>query len=213
MRVAIVTTYRPRACGIAVFSGDLRRALLETQPSLDVDVVSIVRGTPDESPPEVVTTIRQDVASDYPAAAAELARRGTDVVLIEHEYGIFGGEAGEYVLGLTAELQVPFVVTLHTLLSDPSPRQAATLAALCRHAALVTVFTETARQMAARAGSGHAGPGPGGPARRSGRPARGGGLLGRTPGDPVPDAGSRPWPRPTSLWTGSPTGPCCPPSG
>ena len=103
MRVAIVTTYRPRACGIAVFSGDLRRALLESQPSLDVGVVSIVRGTPSESPPEVVTTIRQDVASDYPAAAKELARRGTDVVLVEHEYGIFGGEAGEFVLGLTAE--------------------------------------------------------------------------------------------------------------
>ena len=147
MRVAIVTTYRPRACGIAVFSGDLRRALLESQPSLDVDIVSIVRGTPADRPPEVVTTIRQDVASDYPAAARELARRGTDVVLIEHEYGIFGGEAGELVLDLTAEIQVPVVVTLHTLLSNPSPRQAATLFALCRQAALVMVFTETARQM------------------------------------------------------------------
>ena len=147
MRVAIVTTYRPRACGIAVFSGDLRRALLETQPSLDVDIVSIVRDPGAAHPPEVVTTIRQDVASDYPAAAAELARRGTDVVLIEHEYGIFGGDEGEFVLGLTAELRLPVVVTLHTLLSDPSPRQATTLSALCRQAALVMVFTETARQM------------------------------------------------------------------
>ena len=152
MRVAIVTTYRPRACGIAVFSGDLHCALLESQPSLDVGVVSIVRGTPSESPPEVVTTIRQDVASDYPAAAQELARRGTDVVLIEHEYGIFGGEAGEFVLGLTAELRMPVVVTLHTVLSDPSPQQAATLSALCRQAALVMVFTETARQMVVEQG-------------------------------------------------------------
>ncbi len=152
MRVAIVTTYRPRACGIAVFSGDLRRALLESQPSLDVGIVSIVRGTPPESPPEVITTIRQDVASDYPAAAQELARRGTDVVLVEHEYGIFGGEAGEFVLGLTAESRVPVVVTLHTLLSDPSPQQAATLSALCRQAALVMVFTETARQMVVEQG-------------------------------------------------------------
>ena len=93
MRVAIVTTYRPRACGIAVFSGDLRRALLESQPSLDVGVVSIVR-VPRRKVRRVVTTIRQDVASDYPAAAKELARRGTDVVLVEHEYGIFGGEQG-----------------------------------------------------------------------------------------------------------------------
>ncbi len=147
MRVALVSTYRPRACGIAVFSGDLRQALLEVDSSLDVDVVSIVRGGPATHPPEVVATIRQDLPSDYPAAAAELERRGTDVVLIEHEYGIFGGEAGEYVLSLTEKLRVPVVVTLHTVLTEPSPRQAATLTALCRRAALVMVFTETARQM------------------------------------------------------------------
>ena len=120
MRVAIVTTYQPRACGIAVFSGDLRQALEETQPSLDIDIVSIVRDETADHPPEVALSIRQDVASDYPAAAAELAERGTDVVLIEHEYGIFGGEAGEFVLGLTAALELPVVVTLHTLLSDPA---------------------------------------------------------------------------------------------
>ena len=74
------------------------------------------------------------------------------MVLVEHEYGIFGGEAGEFVLGLTAESRVPVVVTLHTLLSDPSPQQAATLSALCRQAALVMVFTETARQMVVEQG-------------------------------------------------------------
>ena len=147
MRLALVSTYQPRACGIAVFSGDLRQALLDVDSSLEVDVVSIVRGGPATHPPEVVTTIRQDLRSDYPAAAAELERRGTDVVLIEHEYGIFGGEAGEYVLALTEQLRIPVVVTLHTVLTEPSPRQAATLTALCRRAALVMVFTETARQM------------------------------------------------------------------
>lgn len=152
MRVALVTTYQPRACGIAVFSGDLRTALLETDSSLEVAVVSIVRGSAAVHPPEVVTTIRQDVPSDYPAAAAELDRRGVDVVLVEHEYGIFGGEAGEYVLALTAELRAPVVVTLHTVLTDPSPRQAATLSALCRRAALVMVFTETARRMVVEQG-------------------------------------------------------------
>ena len=147
MRVAIVTTYRPRPCGIAVFSGDLRRALLEAESLLEVDIVSIIRGTPPSSPSEVAVTIRQDVPSDYPAAAAALARRQVDVVLVQHEYGIFGGEDGEFVLGLTDALEVPYVVTLHTVLGDPSPRQAANLSALCRRAALVMVFTETARQM------------------------------------------------------------------
>ena len=60
MRLAIVSTYRPRPCGIAVFSSDLRAALVETDSSLDVEIVSIIRDDAQAHPPEVVTTIRQD---------------------------------------------------------------------------------------------------------------------------------------------------------
>ncbi len=93
-----------------------------------------------------MTVIRQDVLSDYAAAAEELSSR-VDVVLIEHEFGIFGGDAGEFVLTLAQKLTVPMVVTLHTVLSAPSVEQASVLRALCRLAAMVTVFTETARRM------------------------------------------------------------------
>ena len=147
MRVAIVSTYRPRPCGIAVFSSDLRGALLEADSSVSVEVVSIARGARRTHPPEVVATIRQDVARDYAQAAAELDRRDVDVVLIEHEYGIFGGDSGDFVLDLANELTVPFVVTLHTVLASPAVEQAAALRALCERAALVMVFTETARRM------------------------------------------------------------------
>jgi glycosyltransferase involved in cell wall biosynthesis len=147
MRVAIVSTYQPRPCGIAVFSSDLRAALEEADSSLAVEIVSIVRDDPHSHPPEVVATIRQDVASDYAAAASELAQRDVDVVLIEHEYGIFGGDNGKFVLNLANELTLPMVVTLHTVLASPPAGKAATLRALCRRATLVMVFTETARRM------------------------------------------------------------------
>jgi len=147
MRVAIVSTYQPRPCGIAVFSSDLRAALVEADSSVAVEIVSIVRDDPHSHPPEVVATIRQDVASDYAAAASELARRDVDVVLIEHEYGIFGGDNGKFVLNLANELTVPMVVTLHTVLASPPVGKAATLRALCRRVTLVMVFTETARRM------------------------------------------------------------------
>src|SRR5688572_33194269 len=131
MRVAIVSTYQPRPSGIAVFSGDLRAALLEADSSLAVDIVSISRGgTPHSHPPEVVTTIRQDVTSDYRAAAAALGRADVDVVLIEHEYGIFGGNDGQFVLDLANHLTMPIVVTLHTVLANPPAGRAKTLRAL-----------------------------------------------------------------------------------
>jgi glycosyltransferase involved in cell wall biosynthesis len=152
MRVAIVSTYQPRHCGIAVFSGDLRAALLEADSSLEVEIVSITRGNPHSHPPEVAATIRQNVASDYRAAAAELGRANVDVVLIEHEYGIFGGDDGQLVLKLANQLTVPMVVTLHTVLANPPAGRARTLRALCQRAALILVFTETARRMVAEQG-------------------------------------------------------------
>jgi glycosyltransferase involved in cell wall biosynthesis len=151
VRVAIVSTYPPRPCGIGIFSRDLRAALRQTDPSLKVDVVPIVRETGRSDGPEVVTLVHQDVRSDYVAAARVLDGRDTDVVLVEHEYGIFGGDAGSYVLSLVEQLTQPLVVTLHTVLSQPSVRQAETLRALCHRATLVTVFTETARRMVVEA--------------------------------------------------------------
>ena len=147
MRVAIVSTYPPRPCGIGTFTADLRGALLESDPCTEVDIVSLARDEHGNDATEVVASIRQDVRSDYPAMARTLASRGTDVVLIEHEYGIFGGEAGSFVTSLADVLTQPLVVTLHTVLSEPSVRQAEALRALCHRATLVTVFTETARTM------------------------------------------------------------------
>jgi len=152
MRVAIVSTYRPRPCGIAVFSSDLRAALLESDSSLAVEIVSIVRDNHLSHPPEVIATIHQEVASDYATAASELNRRDVDVVLVEHEYGIFGGDSGRYVLELANELAVPLVVTLHTVLENPPPDRAEVLRALCDRAALIMVFTETARRMVVEQG-------------------------------------------------------------
>ena len=147
MRAAVISTYPPRPCGIATFSRDLRAALEASSAEVGVDVVSIVRNPAQHDDPEVVARIRQDVRGDYPAAARALAARGADVVVIEHEYGIFGGAEGAYVVSLADEVQQPIVVTLHTVLSQPSVRQAETLRALCDRATLITVFTETARRM------------------------------------------------------------------
>jgi glycosyltransferase involved in cell wall biosynthesis len=151
LRIAIVSTYPPRACGIGTFSRDLRAALIEADPSTEVEVMAIVRE--DHAPAaEVVSVIRQEVRADYLAAAELLDDRETDVVLIEHEYGIFGGQVGRFVLSLVRELQRPFVLTLHTVLSEPSAGQEEVLRELCERATLVTVFTQTARRMVLGAG-------------------------------------------------------------
>lgn len=147
MRAAIVSTYPPRACGIGTFAADVRSALLGVKGIERVEKVVVVDEPSRPQRPGLVATIGQEVRGDYVRAARILARLDVDVVLLEHEYGIFGGADGGYVLSLAKELSQPLVVTLHTVLSEPTARQAEVLGALCRQAELVIVMTETARRL------------------------------------------------------------------
>ena len=153
VRTAIVSTYPPRACGIGAFAADVRAALLGVDGIDRVEKVVVVNEPSRPQRPGLVATIAQAVRGDYVRAARILGRLDVDVVLLQHEYGIFGGRDGEYVLSLAEELSQPLVVTLHTVLSQPTAHQAEVLAALCRQAELVIVMTETARQLLVEGGT------------------------------------------------------------
>src|SRR5215210_3192522 len=137
MRTAIVSTYPPRACGIGTFAADVRGALLGVDGISRVDKVVVVNEPSRPQRPGLVATIAEAVRGDYERAARILGRLDVDVVLLQHEYGIFGGQDGEYVVSFAEELAQPLVVTLHTVLSQPTPHQAEVLARLCHQAQIV----------------------------------------------------------------------------
>jgi glycosyltransferase involved in cell wall biosynthesis len=147
IRAAIVSTYPPRACGIGTFAADVRSSLIGLDDVESVAKVVIVDDPSRPQRPGVVAAISQGSRGDYVRAARILGRRDVDVVLLEHEYGIFGGRDGEYILSLAEELTQPLVVTLHTVLSQPTPHQAHVLGTLCGHAELVIVMTDTALRL------------------------------------------------------------------
>jgi glycosyltransferase involved in cell wall biosynthesis len=149
MRTAIVSTYPPRACGIGAFAADVRRGLLGVDGIDRVEAVVVVDEPSRPQRAGLVATFAQAARGDYVRAARILGRMDVDVVLLQHEYGIFGGRDGEYVLSLAEELAQPLVLTLHTVLSEPTPHQADVLRALCRQAELVIVMTDTAQRLLA----------------------------------------------------------------
>ena len=153
MRTAIVSTYPPRACGIGAFAADVRGALLGIEGVDRVEKVVIVNEPSRPQRPGLTATIAQAVRGDYVRAARILGHLDVDVVLLQHEYGIFGGRDGDYVASLAEELSQPLVVTLHTVLSQPTPHQAKVLSALCRQAELVIVMTDTAKRLLVEGGS------------------------------------------------------------
>jgi glycosyltransferase involved in cell wall biosynthesis len=125
----------------------MRSALVEASGIDDVGLLVVVDEPSSPQQTDVLATISQSVRGDYVRAARLLGRLDVDVVLLQHEYGIYGGPEGEYVLSFARELSQPLVVTLHTLLSKPAPHQFDVLLALCREAERVIVMTETARRL------------------------------------------------------------------
>lgn len=153
MRTAIVSTFPPRACGIGAFAADLRSALLGTDAIGTADLVAVVHEPSSPQRRGLLATIAQAVRGDYVRTARMLGRLDVDVVLLQHEYGIFGGRDGEYVLSFARELAQPLVVTLHTVLSEPTPHQAEVLTELCGEAELVIVMTDTAQRLLVDSGT------------------------------------------------------------
>lgn len=121
--VAYVGTYPPKECGIATFTMDMVNA---TDLSGWRSIVLAVDDDLPEGPHadnKVVSTIRKECRPDYRAAARLLSEQKVSLLSIQHEYGIFGGDTGEYVLDLIKAATMPVVVTLHTVLPQPSDTQ------------------------------------------------------------------------------------------
>jgi len=129
-------------CGIATFTRDLRGAVG------DGDVVAVHRpGDPDAFGPEVRWRLRQDERSDYTAAARLVSAAGTQVVSVQHEYGIYGGSDGSYVLDFVEASMAPVVVTLHTVLTRPSHGQHLVLSRLVERAEATVVMSMAAARL------------------------------------------------------------------
>ncbi len=147
-RMALIGNYPPRRCGIATFTADLRTALMEARPDLHCTTLAMTDpGAAHAYPPEVDYDIRQNEPGDYAAALAHINAMNADVVCLQHEYGIFGGPAGEYILPLLRNLRAPLVTTLHTVLSAPTPDQRRVLAAIADASARIVVMAEMGREI------------------------------------------------------------------
>ena len=145
MEVTIIGTYPPRECGIGTFTQHLYGAILRASRQNHGSIVALNHSEKEYSyPPEVRQIIRQDNKSDYIKVAKNINSNGTDICILQHEYGIYGGKNGVYILQLLHWLEKPLVVTLHTIVKVPSYGQKAILQAICQKACKVVVMNEKA---------------------------------------------------------------------
>lgn len=144
-RVAFVGNALPRKCGIATFTSHLRDAVTTADPHLEAFIVAINDKPQGYRYPEHVRfTIDQDDVAAYTRAADYLNILAVDAVCLQHEYGIFGGDAGRYVLRLLRSVHMPVITTLHTVLADPSEAQASVMREIAQRSDRLVVMSDKA---------------------------------------------------------------------
>jgi glycosyltransferase involved in cell wall biosynthesis len=146
--IALIGNHLPRRCGIATYTADVHMALARRYPAVRVDVWAMNdAGKTYDYPDCVAGTIEQDDPSSYLEAALAITESGADMVWIQHEFGIFGGNAGDYILNLIDRITVPVAVAMHTVLTEPSRDQRRVTLALVERCETIIVMAETARRI------------------------------------------------------------------
>lgn len=142
MTILNVGTYPPKQCGIATFSMDFRNSL--TRNNNDVKIMAISDDDYEyRYPDEVIFNLKQNQKQDY-LRAATFVNSAPDInlLVIQHEYGIYGGKDGEYITEMVKQLHKPYVLITHTVLPHPSKHQKQVLNNLCHRAAGIACMTQ-----------------------------------------------------------------------
>ncbi len=123
-RIAVIGNYLPRQCGIATFTTDLCDAIGAEYAAAQLLAVPVNDpGSEYGYPARVRFELMEGDPSSYEDAADFLNFSNVDLVSLQHEYGIFGGPAGNHILRLLRRLKMPLVTTLHTVLREPDANQ------------------------------------------------------------------------------------------
>jgi len=147
-KIALIGNHLPRRCGIATFTTDLLAGLAEENPSGECWAV-VMNDIPEgyRYPAWVRFEVNQRVLAEYRLAADFLNMNRVEVVCLQHEFGIFGGENGAHIMDLLGNLRMPVVTTLHTVLQSPSAGQLAVARRVAQLSDRLVVMSQRARKI------------------------------------------------------------------
>jgi glycosyltransferase involved in cell wall biosynthesis len=147
-RIAFIGNSLPRRCGIATFTTDLQQAVAASRPRPETCIVAMTdHGQAYDYPASVAFQIKDGSIEDYVRAADFLNAGRFDAVCLQHEFGIFGGEAGAHILVLLSRLTMPVVTTLHTVLAEPTAAQRAVMERIIEASSKVVVMAKKGREL------------------------------------------------------------------
>ncbi len=153
MKIAYIGTYPPRKCGIGTFTENLCKSIalnVRQNTKTHASVIAINDSSSLQEydyPPEVKFVVRQNYREDYINAAEQINLSNSRACILNHEFGIFGGDSGLYILSLTDRLKVPLAVVFHTVLKEPSFLQKNIIRKINETAAKIVVMSNKAVEL------------------------------------------------------------------
>lgn len=145
-KIAVIGNYLPRQCGIATFTTDLSQSLIR-ELLIEENLVNIAMDDIPQGynyPPQVKFRIRQDIREDYFWAADYLNANQYEAAILQHEFGIFGGEDGSHIINMIKFLKMPVITTLHTVLDKPTDGQFRVIKELAKYSDRLIVMNKKA---------------------------------------------------------------------
>ncbi len=142
-KVAFISSYLPRRCGIATFTSDLIRNVQAAAGGGFEPLVTAIHASGNlQYPDPVKFEIRRNVKNDYISAADYINFSHVDLVSVQHEFGLFGGEAGSHLSLLLRKINAPIITTLHTVLEGPDENYYRSMVDVCELSHKVIVMNE-----------------------------------------------------------------------
>ena len=145
LNVIFIGTYVPKECGIATFTSDLLNSVSGEKKDVHCEVIAL--NDPSETynyPPEVVFEIQRDKIEDYYRAADYINESDADIVCLQHEFGLFGGNAGDYIFTLLSGINKPVITTMHTVIREPEEEYRVSTEKLIKYSEKLVVMSQTA---------------------------------------------------------------------
>ena len=147
-KIAFLGDYLPRRCGIATFTSDLLGSVAAEFPQRQCIVVPVNDIAGGYEYPDVVRfEIDEQDLTSYRRAADFINNNNSEIVCVQHEFGIYGGPAGSHLLALLSELKMPVVTTLHTILQEPNADQRRVMRELLTYSTRLVVMTQRGQEI------------------------------------------------------------------
>lgn len=142
-KIAFIGDYLPRKCGIATFTSHIYSEISLQYPQSKCFVIAVndIKEGYDYSK-EVRFEIEEQKLTSYQRAADFLNFNNIEIISLQHEFGIYGGQSGSHILALLRDLHIPVVTTLHTILEKPNSEQFLVMKEITKLSARLISMTE-----------------------------------------------------------------------